>query len=320
VEAEYLGDRWNAERLGMPAPRGRRTARFDTIAHDWLRDPVKAWCRFRLATGCAFTTISASTLGMARFSAFLADCHPGADDESAITREVLERYLSWLATGPWSVNTRLLSLSMLRVFLDACRRHDWLPGLPHDAVIYEEELPDRASELPRFVPEFVMAQLESAASLARLPNSTARNMIVVLIETGLRGGDACTLEFNPIVDDSAGGPCLRFRNLKIGAEQLIPVSAKAAAAIRSQQDHVRRHWPAGTPWLFPGISGNADGSKPYYHATLCSQLRRWQDVIDLRDEAGVATRVTAHRFRHTLGTRLINTGVPQHVVQKLLVR
>jgi len=28
--------------------------------------------------------------------------------------------------------------------------------------------------------------------------------------------------------------------------------------------------------------------------------------------------VTAHQFRHTLGTRLINSGVPQHVVQKLL--
>ena len=29
-------------------------------------------------------------------------------------------------------------------------------------------------------------------------------------------------------------------------------------------------------------------------------------------------RVSAHRFRHTLGTRLINQGVPQHVVQRLL--
>ena len=110
-------------------------------------------------------------------------------------------------------------------------------------------------------------------------------MIVVLIETGLRGGDACTLEFSPIIQDSPGGPCLRFRNLKIGAEQLIPVSASGAAAIRSQQDHDRQRWPAGTPWLFPGISGNADGSKPFYHATLCAQLRRWQDVIDVRDEA-----------------------------------
>ena len=36
------------------------------------------------------------------------------------------------------------------------------------------------------------------------------------------------------------------------------------------------------------------------------------------DEAGRPYRATAHQFRHTLGTRLINSGVPQHVVQRLL--
>ena len=37
-----------------------------------------------------------------------------------------------------------------------------------------------------------------------------------------------------------------------------------------------------------------------------------------RRETGQPVNVTAHQFRHTLGTRLINDGVPQHVVQKLL--
>jgi integrase len=254
---------------------------------------------------------------MSRFATFLTEGHPEVADETGITRTVLENYLSWLATGPYSTNTKLLSLSMLRVFLDACRRHDWLPALPPSAVIYEEELPNRDDGLPRFVPEFVMGQLESDTNLALLP-SPARHLVVVMIETGLRIGDACTLEFNPVIDDSAGAPCLRFHNLKVRADQLIPLSTKATDAIRAQQDHDRRCWPHGTPWLFPGLAANADGSKPYNVATLTTQLRRWQGVIDLRDEAGVAVRVTSHRFRHTLGTRLINSDVPQHVVQKLL--
>jgi integrase len=318
IETEYAADHWNAARLGVPARRGRGSALFDTITQQWLREPVKEWSRFRLATGCAFSTVSAGALGMSRFSTFLTERHPDVDDEGGITRTVLEDYLSWLATGPYSTNTKLLSLSMLRGFLDACRRHDWLTELPHSAIIYEEELPNRDDGLPRFVPEFVMRQLESDASLARLPSPTAPHLVVVMIETGLRIGDACTLEFNPIIDDSAGGPCLRFHNLKSRADQLIPLSAKAAAAVRAQQDHDRTRWPDGTRWLFPGIIANADGSKPYNVATLTTQLRRWQGVIDLRDEAGVPVRVTSHRFRHTLGTRLINSDVPQHVVQKLL--
>jgi integrase len=318
LEAEYAADHWDAARLGVATRRGCGAARFDTITQQWLRQPVKEWSRFRLATGCAFGTIIGGAGALSRFSIFLAECHPDVDDEVGITRAVLEDYLSWLATGPYSTNTKLLSLSMLRVFLDACRRHDWLPELPHSAVIYEEELPNRDNGLPRFIPEFVMSQLESDTGLARLPSPTTRHLVVLMIETGLRIGDACTLEFNPIIDDSTGGPCLRFHNLKVRADQFVPLSARATDTIRAQQDHDRSCYPEGTPWLFPGVLANADGSKPYSMATLATQLRRWQREIDLRDEAGVSVRITAHHFRHTFGTRLINSGVPQHVVQKLL--
>ena len=163
-----------------------------------------------------------------------------------------------------------------------------------------------------------MAQLESGEALAKIPHTTTRNLVVVIMETGLRGGDACNLPFSPVLTDSSGWPCLRFEAAKVRAEQLIPLSAKAAAAIGAQQDYVRQHWPAGSPWLFPGMAGNDDGAKPYSHRTFVQQLEAWQRTIDLHDQAGQPVRVTGHQFRHTLGTRLINSGVPQHAVQKLL--
>ena len=318
LDGEYASDRWRASRLGVPARRGRGTARFDTITQGWLREPVKRWSRLRLATGCAFATIDAGALAMARFSAFLTSRHPGITGEAGITRPVLEDYLSWLLDKGYSAGTRALTLSMLRVFTEACHRHGWLPRLAPGAVIYVEELPPHHDQVARFVPEFVMAQLESGQALAKIPHTTTRHLVVVLIETGLRGGDACTLPFNPVLDDSAGWPCLRFEATKVRAEQLVPLSAKAAAAIRAQQDHIRQHWPCGSPWLFPGMARNSDGRKPYSHRTFCQQLEHWQRVIGLHDQAGQPVTVTAHQFRHTLGTRLINSGVPQHVVQKLL--
>ena len=145
-----------------------------------------------------------------------------------------------------------------------------------------------------------MAQLESGQALSKIPHTTTRNLVAVLIETGLRGGDACTLPFSPVLTDSSGWPCLRFEAAKVRSEQLIPLSAKAAAAIGAQQDHVRHRWPAGSPWLFPGIAGNHDGSKPYSHSAFSRQLAHWQRVIDLRDKAGQPVTVTAHQFRHTL--------------------
>jgi integrase len=172
--------------------------------------------------------------------------------------------------------------------------------------------------VPRFIPEFVMAQLESDEALARIPRTTTRHLVITTIESGIRGGDACNLPFNPIVEDSSGRPCPRFEASKIRAEQLVPLSAKAAAAIRAQQDHVRVSWSAGNPWLFPGIMANDDASKPYSHSNLTRQIRHWCQVIGLHDQAGQPVRITGHQFRHTLGTRLINSKVSQHIVQRML--
>jgi integrase len=318
VDGQWAADRWDAARLGIPARRGRGRARFDTITQDWLKEPAKRWSRFRLATGCAFLTISSGALALSRFSRFLAERHPRVADGTGITRPVLEDYMAWLLGQSYSSATRALSLSMLRVFFDACHRHGWLPGLAPNATIYVEELPFHHDEIARFIPEFVMAQLESDAALAQIPHASTRHLVVLLIETGLRGGDACNLGFSSVVDDSTGWPCLRFMATKVRTEQMVPLSAKAAAVIEAQQAYVRGRWPAGSPWLFPGLADNDDGSKAYSHSHFGRQLAHWQEVIDLRDRSGQAVRVTAHQFRHTHGTRLINSGVPQHVVQKLL--
>lgn len=317
VEAEFAKDRWDASVLGIPARRGRDVARFASIEQPWLREAVKAWSRFRLGAGYSFGTIDAAGQNMARFSTFLSG-RPDVADHTGITRDLLEAFMLWVAASGWSGSTRSSTLCFVKVFLEWGRRHDTLPGLLASAVIYEEEVPRPAEQLPQFIPEFVMAQLESETNLARLRNPTVRHLVIVLMETGIRGGDASVLAFNPIIEDSTGWPCLRFDNVKVRLEQLIPLSAAAAATIRAQQDHVRACWPAGSPWLFPGIMDNPDGTQPYAHGSLSQQLRTWQKAIDVRDEAGQPVRVHAHQFRHTVGTRLINAGVPQHVIQKLL--
>ena len=51
LEGAWAADRWDAAALGIPARRGRGRARFDTGSQLRLRDPVKRWSRFRLATG-----------------------------------------------------------------------------------------------------------------------------------------------------------------------------------------------------------------------------------------------------------------------------
>ena len=319
AETEFTRDTWRAAALGVPTTQKELRIRFGPISQPWLREAAKRWARFRLGAGRALETVRNDAEGLCWFSRFLAEQHPEVADEAAVTREIIEHYLSWLGASDLKASTRSVRLVSLRGFLEACRRHGWLPRLPAEAILYPDELPPRPRPLPRFVPEFVMSQLEDPDMLACLPDDTTRNLVVVLIETGLRASDACALPFNPIIDDSAGWPCLHFYDTKMAQELLVPLSPRAADAIRAQQAHLRQRWPDRSPSrLFPRLRGNPDGDRPYCYETLQGRLGRWQQTIDLRDEAGQPVRASAHQFRHTLGTRMINQGVPQHLVQKLL--
>ena len=137
-----------------------------------------------------------------------------------------------------------------------------------------------------------MAQLEDPERLAMLPDATTRALVIVIMETGLRANDACSLPFNPIIEDSAGWPCLRYFNTKMAAEQLVPLSATAAEAIRAQQRHLLHRWPGASPVLFPAPRSNPDATRPFSYATLRQRLARRQHDIDLRDDTGQPVRVT----------------------------
>ncbi len=253
---------------------------------------------------------------MRYLSRFLSEQHPHIGGAGQLDRAVLEHYLSWFTGLGLAGHTTNTLLVCLRGFLDTCRRYDWMPGLPATATIHLDELPRRPQPLPRFIPEFVMAQIEHPDNLALLPADT-RHLLILLIETGLRINDACALAFNPILTDSADWPCLQFFNHKMRIEQLIPLSERAADTIRAQQELVQTRWPQATR-LFPCANSNPDGVRPYSAGTFRTRLVAWQDTIGLHDESGRPVRVTPHQYRHTMGTRMINNGVPQHVVQRLL--
>jgi hypothetical protein len=244
IEAAYAADHWTAARLGVAARRGRGIATFAAISQPWLREAVKTWARRRLATGAAFGTVAGVAQTMTRFSWFLAACQPPVETPAALTRELLERYPAWLSQRGLALATRVHSLVFLRGFLDDNRRHRWVTGIPADAVLYRDDLPRHPRPVPRFVPEFVMAQLESETNLARA-HPTLRHLVVLITETGLRGGDACTLPAQPLVDDSVGWPCLRYLNSKMSAEQLVPLRAeRPGPSDRSSSTWWRRSRPA----------------------------------------------------------------------------
>ncbi len=298
VEAEYARDTWDIRRLAIPVTVGHHSVSFAGIPQVWLREAVKSWARSRLVGGISFGAIRRDVTGLGWFARFLAQALPEADGASEISRVLVEGYLVHLACEGPAPNTSLGYLTSLRNFLETARRRGLLTRLGPDAVVYADDLPRRPAGLPRFVTEDVMTRLESDHALSFLPDHTTRHLVIVLIETGLRASDACQLRADCLVLDSAGWPCLRYMNNKVRAEQLVPLSSRAAQAIRAQQDEVART-STTSPWLFPAPMANPDGLRPFTYGTLRQRLARFEEVIDLRDGQGRPVRVTAHQFRHT---------------------
>jgi integrase len=316
-DAEYDRDIWRLRNLGIS---GGPTAclYFDRIPQPWLRGLAKRWTRWRLATSLSAETAARGVRVLARFGTFLASAEAGVTGISQLDRAVLERYLADLHAGLAGTKIHREHIGQLSAFLQAVRRHQWDERLPSTAMFFSDDYPKPGHRLPRALPEQVMAQLENPASLSRWDNSACQLITVILIRCGLRLGDARRLPSDCIARDPAGAAYLRYWNHKMKREALVPIDEEVEQLIGAQQQAVRRRWPAAAPVLFPQPTANPGGCIPVSDGTYRSALDRWLKRCDIRDEHGYPVKITPHQWRHTLGTRLINSDVPQHVVQKIL--
>jgi integrase len=316
-DAEYPRDTWQLRRLGINGKCA--TIRFGNIPQPWLKGLAKRWARWRLSTGVPGERAQAGIRAVARLAGFLA-----ARDVTALAqvdRPLIERYLADLHREFAGRDIHGKQIGQLAAFLADTRRHGWDAALPADAVLYPEDYPaapQAGSALPRHVADHVMQQVEDEARLARWDNPAYRLITLILVQCGLRISSALTLSFDCVARDSQGAPYLRYYNTKMKREALVPIDEQLADEIHGQQERVTSRWPAGTPVLFPRPLRNITGRHTMTSGTYRDALYRWLERCDIRDEHGEPVHLTPHQWRHTLGTRLINRDVPQHVVQKIL--
>ena len=318
----WAPDRWTIARLPLAGAHDRdrvKSLDFSTIGRGWLRELLKHWARYRLQTGTLKPQgIWRAVWSFREFERFLAVSGIELARAEDLSRGMLVEFLDHVARLPLATNTRRGMLRAINTVLADVDRHGWAP-LQRDARYYPGELPAQSETVPRFIDEAVMRQLETDQALARLTDETTITAVLVLIETGLRSNDALRLPADPVVMLPDGSPVLRFVNHKRNREAAIPISERLLERIRHQQAHNARAFPNGSPWLLPAVGPcNGQGQTPYSPATLRDRLRAWLAELELLDAHGRPVRVTAHQFRHTLGTRMVNKDVPLEVIRRML--
>ena len=323
-EVEYARDVWRLGKLtglnhSVSRPRPRSELRFDRITQPWMRVLAKRWIRLRLSSGLNVSTVVSDMQALTRFSEFLDAVGPtvvrGLGD---VDRALLERYLAWLTDLPGGLSSNESRVNGLHLFFQAIRQHSWDNSLPTSAAFFTGDCPRRRTRLARHLAEHIMTQAEQPANLDRWTDPAARLITLILIRCGLRVSDACTIRFDCLLHDGQGAPYLRYFNNKMSREAAVPIDEEIEAEVRAQQQRVLQRWPDGNPHVFPGLKGNADGTRHFSPDTYRQMLKRWLAQCDVRDENGQPVHLTPHQWRHTFATRLINRDVPQEVVRVLL--
>jgi len=173
-----------------------------------------------------------------------------------------------------------------------------------DASLFRLRSLPRPQSLPRHLSQAESQQLEatmrhrlgSPDPLVRLESAC----YFVLAHTGLRASECVALQFQ---DLDLAGMRLVVRHGKGAKDRVVYLSQIAAQAITLYLDG-QQPTPAAPLWIRP------DG-KPITYDWLHTHIRA------VGQAAGVP-RVTPHRLRHTLATRLLNVGMDITRLQKLL--
>ena len=287
---------------------------FTRLRLAWLREAAKevAWQRMGVE-GISPTTAWDMVQDVIRFETWAAARLRTPQD---VSRSLL---IDWLAHNRQTLPARGVSqrLSRLRLFLDHAR----VGGLAisPDATYLPGELGIRGEldRPPKHFDDAELAQLDAPQNLARLGDFD-RRAYLVLRHTGMRQRSLVHIPFDCLVE-AGGAPYLTFSNTKHRGgpqEHTIPISPELAETVREQRRWVRAMWPDHDPtWLFPARSANPTGRRPAHGNSVYNALVKWVRACGIAAGAGGDLYFWPHRLRHTLGTQMINAGVPQRAVQ-----
>lgn len=306
-------DIWNVKKLNLlvnPA-RSTTTLNFSQAKPDWLKTALKLHIKQKLGV-LSLPQLCHVINVIKKFGEFIVKKYPKLNPEK-IDRKLLLDYIGWINRSDLTQNIKCEYLSVLRLAFERMARDGLLP-ISAERLIFAEDLPRRIKRKPRYIPEYVMSQLEEF--LPEFKDAQVRRMCIVLKNCGMRISELCTVKKGCLSQDREGDYFLLYYQGKMSKEHTIPVSKETVEAITEQQEYIKT-LDFETEYLFPARTGSTAGNA-YKTLAFSRKLNEFAVEREIKDENGKLWRFQAHQFRHTLGTRMVNNGTPLHIIQKML--
>ncbi len=329
IEEELAKDIWDIRRLKQDYPKHQAPCAYELnftwIVNPLLREQVKHYFRqhFIQWRGSTFQNKIRNLMPVLKL--LPADVHVGT-----LTRSHIETLLPALwQLSEYQANR---SLRATRGMIEYMINSPVWPGpRPPRFLIWKEDIPRSPEALPRPIPPDVLEQFDHLLEQAveaigeerqpALLHARYWDAILILRRTGMRAEDLIHLKApdehgrNGCLDqDSSGYWWIRidYRNTKLAREHRIPtrMSDGVIEAIRRQHQRVQ-HFPNhfGEHYLFRTEKG------VLILSTLALALKKLAPYLK---HEGKPYSISAHQFRHTIATDMIEQGVDIYTVKEFL--
>lgn len=252
-----------------------------------------------LRTQCHLSenTVAAYRRDLERFFKWLGNAPP-----AALTIRELADYAGWLhqeKLAPASVARHIVSLKMFFRYLQ-------LEGAVIDNPVELLGSPKLWQRVPHVLSPTVLKNLFTSPQVGEPLWRRDRAMLELLYATGCRASELSNLKLADVHLDE--GFCL-CRG-KGGKERLVPLGAKAAAAVSQYLEHER-----------PGLAQAREHAPWLLLSRRGGRLRReriWELLKKFARRAGAPKTVSPHTLRHSFATHLLAGGADLRQVQEML--
>jgi integrase len=279
----------------------RHEERFAQLRHEPIRQAIRTFLAWRETKYRDSTRAARDSL--LRFFLWLQEHDPEISRLTDVSRTIALAFAGELRgqvdAGTHSLGYQRGSYRHVRLFFDFAieERLDTGPNRNPFAV---GDLPAVTDSLPRYVPDHELrAVIEYCTNGATLRE---RTFVITLLHTGIRASELAALQASDVVQIQ-GQWKLHVRQGKGLKDRVIPLTAQCLAVL---QDWQEEGWERANDFLFTYLGQPLkDGSQ------ISNIVRR------VGRKAGVEG-LSPHRLRHTFAVALLNYGIRESALQKLM--
>jgi integrase len=275
---------------------------FAQLRHEPIREAILThmqWCDVKYKP----SSINARRAAIHGFFLWFQNHYPERSRLDDVTRPVALEYAQHLrdkvSDGTYSPKYRNDLYRGMRLFFDFAI-NERLGTSPDRNPFAKGDMPSDPDPVPRYLPDHELRKvLEYCDNGATLKE---RTVVITLLHTGIRAAELASLEARDIVQIQ-GKWKLHIREGKGLKDRVIPLTIQCMEALQTWQQN---GWERANDFLF-----THHGKRYFEGQFVCSVIRGIGRRLDIQG-------LTPHRFRHTFAVALLNYGIRESALQKLM--